>query len=80
MHRTDCGDRHHMGAHHLRQGPDLAGMVHTDLEYGTLCFGRHPRQRQRHADVVVIGLHRSMSATCQPQARLDRARHTGLAD
>jgi hypothetical protein len=34
------------------------GVVHADLECGALGVGRHARQRQRHADVVVVGFHR----------------------
>ncbi|MEZ5838998.1 MAG: hypothetical protein R3D02_00685 [Hyphomicrobiales bacterium] len=34
---------------HRDQRRDLAGMVHADLEHGEIDIGRHPRQRQRHA-------------------------------
>ena len=42
------------------QRADLVGVVHADLEHRALGVARHPRQRQRHADVVVVGLHRRM--------------------
>ena len=43
-----------MRARHARQRRDLAGMVHADLDHREIGVARHPRQRQRHAPVVVV--------------------------
>ena len=56
VHRLDRGDDRHVRAHQLRQRRDLAGVVHADLEHAVARVGRHARQRQRHAPVVVEGL------------------------
>ena len=41
---------------------------------------RHPRQGQRHADVVVVALDRRVGRAGQAQARRDRLGDAGLAD
>ncbi len=41
--------------------PDLAGMVHADLEHGIVAIIRHARQCQRHAPMVVEGLRRGIT-------------------
>ena len=56
MRRRDCGDQRDVGRGQARQRPDLAGMVHTDLDHRKICIDRHPRQCQRHAPVVVVTL------------------------
>ncbi|EGF95372.1 hypothetical protein BDIM_22090 [Brevundimonas diminuta ATCC 11568] len=61
VHRPDRGDAGGVRAHEGRQRPDLARMVHADLEHGAVRALRHPRQRQRHADVVVVALDRGVA-------------------
>ena len=61
VHRPDRGDAGGVRAHELRQRPDLARMVHADLEHGAIRALRHARQRQRHADVVVVALDRGVA-------------------
>ena len=52
-----------------RQRRDLAGGVHADLDHREVAVRRHPRQRQRHAPVVVEALLRGMDAALRRRAR-----------
>jgi hypothetical protein len=80
MRRGDDGDHRHVQLGQPGQRRDLAGMVHPDLDHREIGGDRHPRQRQRHAPVVVVaGLCRMGVAL----PRQDRAQHLlgrGLAD
>ena len=51
--RRDPRDHRDVRLHHLRARRDLARRVHADLEDRPLGLARHPRQRQRHAPVIV---------------------------
>ena len=53
MRAVDTGDDRHIRPHQPRQRRNLARMVHADLEHREIRVARHPRQRQRHADMVV---------------------------
>ena len=55
-------------------------MVHADLEHRALGVPSHSGQRQRHADMVVVGLHGRMRPTGQRQACHHRLGDAGLAD
>ncbi len=54
------GDHRHVRARQAGQRRDLAGVVHADLDHRELGVARHPRQRQRHAPVVVVAGDRGM--------------------
>ena len=56
MHRRDGGDQRHVRPGQPRQRRDLARRVHADLDHREVGVRRHPRQRQRHAPVVVEAL------------------------
>ena len=78
--RADGGDRHHVRRDHPAQRFDLARMVHADLEHRPQRPARHPRQGQRHADMVVVGLDRGVRGASQGQAGGHRLGDAGLAD
>ncbi len=67
--RTICGQRR-----------DLARVVHADLEHAEGAVGRHARQRQRHAPVVVVGLLGRVRRPRQAQAVAQHLLGAGLAD
>src|SRR5262249_33455240 len=56
----DRGDDRDMGPHHSDKRSDLAGVVHSNLEYRIGGISRHARQRQGHAPMVVEGCGRRM--------------------
>ena len=60
MDRRDRGDDRGMRADELGQRRDFAGMVHADLEDGVIGIARQPRERQRHAPMIVVGFVRGM--------------------
>ena len=53
MRSGDQRDDRDMRPDQLHQRADLALMVHADLEDRVVAIGRHARQRQRHAPVIV---------------------------
>ena len=59
---------------------DLAGMVHADLDHREIGVGGHPRQRQRHAPVVVVARLGGMDAALAGQHRAQHLLGRGLAD
>ncbi len=77
---ADHGDHRHMGGDLARQGPDLAGVVHADLEHGPGCVGGHTGEGKRDADMVVVGLDRVVAGPGQPQPGGDGLGDAGLAD
>ena len=87
--RHDCNVR----AHQPRQLRQFARMVHAHLEHAELRARRHPRQAQRHADMVVVAFQaavRATPATVKTTTPIERgeqclfdpglARRTGYAD
>ena len=63
MRLLDRGDHRDMRPRELRQGGDLAGVVHADLDDAEPAYQRHARQSQRHAPVVVEGARGSVRRT-----------------
>ena len=53
MHRLDGGDDGDVGLAQPRQRLDLPCMVHAQFEHAIGMAGRHPRQAERHAPMVV---------------------------
>ena len=80
MHRRDGGDDRHMRAHHLRERRDLAGMVHADFEHRVFRSFRQPRERERHAPVIVVGGGRGMRLAVGGERELQGLLGGGLAD
>ena len=83
MHRLDRGHDRHMRPHQARQGRDLAGMVHADLEHAIARRLGHAGKRQRHAPMIVErgggGMRLAVGAQREPQRLLGRrlAHRTG---
>ncbi len=62
MRRRDRGHQRDIRADELGQRVKFAGMVHAHLEHAEAGVGGHPRQAQRHADMIVVALHRTVRA------------------
>mmetsp|Transcript_29188 Transcript_29188/g.56393 ORF Transcript_29188/g.56393 Transcript_29188/m.56393 type:complete len:328 (-) Transcript_29188:1838-2821(-) len=56
----DGGDHCNMGPRHFGQRCDFAGVVHPDLDHRIFGVGRHTRQGQRHAPMIVVAGDRGM--------------------
>ena len=70
-----------MRPHHANQRRDLARMVHADLEHAVSRVGRQPRQRQRHAPVIVVTRRPRRASARAPTARArSHLLGAGLAD
>ena len=54
MRRGHGGHHHHIRPRHMRQGRNLARMVHANFDHREIRLTRQPRQRQGHAPMVVI--------------------------
>ena len=80
MHRLHGGDDRHMRPHQSHQRFDLAGMVHADLEHAEGDIRRTPRQRQRHAPVIVERGDGGMGGALRRQHLQQHFLGRGLAD
>ena len=80
VHWLDRGDDRKMRAHQFHQRLDLACMVHTNLEDRELRARRAPRERQRHAPMIIEGCRRGMGFALPLQHRTQRFLGRGLAD
>ena len=60
MRGRDSGNHRDMGADMIAQLGDLACMVHPHLEHAETAARRHPRERQRHADMIVVAADRAV--------------------
>ena len=68
----DCRNHCHMGARQSGQWRDFAGVGHTDFDHRKFSVGRHARQGQWHAPVIVI---RRLSRVHLALAFQHRTRH-----
>ena len=70
------------GPHQPGQRGELAGMVHPHLEHAEARLARHPGERQRHAGMVVVALHRAVRPARRGavERREQRLLGPGLAD
>ena len=76
----DARHHGHMRPHHGGQRPDLARVVHADLEDAEVgCLG-HARQRQRHAPMIVERGDRRMHAALRLEHMAQHLLGRGLAD
>ena len=80
MDRSNGRDTDRVRPDHPGQGVNLSGMVHADLKHSALRITRHTRQRQGHANMVVIGLDRGVGAAGHGQPLGHRLGQAGLAD
>ena len=80
MHRLDRGDQRDMRADLGNQRRDFPRMVHPHFEHAIICIQRHPRQRQRHTEMIVVGRHRGMGAALMRQNQPQGLFGAGLAD
>ena len=78
----DGGDDRDMGPHLPGQRGQFARMVHAHFEHTERRLARHPRQAQRHADMVVVAFDRAVNlARMRAVERLEqRFLGPGLAD
>ena len=79
----DGGDRRHqrrVRAAHARERRDLACVIHPHLEHAEARVGRHARQRQRHAPVIVVGSGRGVGFAAGRQHRAQHLLGGRLAD
>ena len=65
MHRLHRRDDRNVRAHEAAERRDLARMIHSDLEHPETRVGRHARQRQWHAPMIV---ERFLGCMCCPDA------------
>ena len=80
MHGLDGRHDGDMRAHHRRERPDLAGVVHADLAHGKVRVGRHARKRQGHAPMVVEGGVGRMDLAGRREDGTKHLLRAGLAD
>ena len=80
MHRLDGGDDRDVRAHELGQRRDLAGVIHADFEHRKARCRRQPRERQRHAPVIVERGDRRVGLAIARQRNPQRFLGRGLAD
>ena len=78
----DRGDDRDVRADQRGQVRQLARVVHPHLEHARARVGRHPRQAERHAGMVVVALDRAMHlpAPAPVEAGEQRLLRAGLAD
>ena len=81
MRGRDGGDDGHMRAHEAGQRGKLTRVVHAHFQHAKAAARRHPRQAERHADMVVVAFDRTVRAA--PAAPVERSKqrllHTGFA-
>ncbi len=80
MRDLHIGNDRHVRPYHFHQRADFAGMVHADFENTEFCGPGHPRQRQRHAPVIVERADRRMGCAKVGKHCLEHFLGAGLAD
>ena len=78
--RGDAGDDRGVRADHARQGIELAGPAHAQLEDAEGRLGGHARQAERHAPVVVVARRAGVGGGLARQRPPQRLLGAGLAD
>ena len=80
--RRDRRHQRDMRAHKPGQLGQLAGVIHPHLEHAEASVARHPRERQRHAGVIVVAFDRAMRPARRDAVERgeDRLFGAGLAD
>jgi hypothetical protein len=76
----NSGDDGHVQLRQPCQRRNLSGVVHPDLDHREFGLGRHPRQRERHAPVVVVAGFGRMGAPLPRQHGAQHVLGRGLAD
>ena len=80
MHCLDRRDQRDLRLDHPDKRRDLARMVHADFEHAVPRGFRHPRERQRHAEMIVVRRRRRMRRALHGEDRVERFLGASLAD
>ena len=80
MGRLDGGDDRHIGPDHAGEGPQLAGMIHAELEHAQRDVARQAREAERHAPMIVQAAFIGVGLDLGRKREAQRFLGAGLAD